>query len=30
MKAYNQDDATGFIQLNGLGLKVAANVHRKK
>src|SRR5258707_643946 len=29
-KAYNQDDATGFIRLNGLGLKVAAKVHGKK
>lgn len=27
-KAYNQDDATGFIRLNGLRLKVAARVHR--
>lgn len=26
-KAYNQDDATGFIRLNGLRLKVAATVH---
>jgi argininosuccinate synthase len=26
-KAYNQDDATGFIRLNGLRLKVAAKVH---
>ena len=26
-KAYNQDDATGFIRLNGLRLKVAAEVH---
>jgi argininosuccinate synthase len=26
-KAYNQDDATGFIQLNGLRLRVAATVH---
>jgi argininosuccinate synthase len=26
-KAYNQDDATGFIRLNGLRLKVAAQVH---
>jgi argininosuccinate synthase len=26
-KAYNQDDATGFIKLNGLRLKVAAKVH---
>jgi argininosuccinate synthase len=26
-KAYNQDDATGFIRLNGLRLKVAAGVH---
>jgi argininosuccinate synthase len=29
-KAYNQDDATGFIRLNGLRLKVAAQVHTKK
>jgi argininosuccinate synthase len=29
-KAYNQDDATGFIRLNALRLKVAAKVHRKK
>jgi len=27
-KAYNQDDATGFIRLNALRLKVAAQVHR--
>ena len=26
-KAYNQEDATGFIRLNGLRLKVAAKVH---
>jgi argininosuccinate synthase len=26
-KAYNQDDATGFIRLNGLRLKVASHVH---
>jgi argininosuccinate synthase len=26
-KAYNQDDATGFIRLNGLRLKVASQVH---
>ncbi len=26
-KAYNQDDATGFIRLNGLRLKVATQVH---
>jgi len=25
-RAYNQDDATGFIRLNGLRLKVAAQV----
>ena len=25
-----QDDATGFIRLNGLRLKVAAKVHGKK
>jgi len=29
-KAYNQDDATGFIRLNGLRLKVAAKVHASK
>jgi len=29
-QAYNQDDATGFIRLNGLRLKVAAKVHGKK
>jgi argininosuccinate synthase len=29
-KAYNQDDATGFIRLNGLRLKVAAQVHGAK
>jgi argininosuccinate synthase len=28
-KAYNQDDATGFIRLNGLRLKVAAKVHKR-
>ena len=28
-KAYNQDDATGFIRLNALRLKVAAKVHGK-
>ena len=27
-KAYNQNDATGFIALNALRLKVAARVHR--
>ena len=27
-KAYNQDDATGFIRLNGLRLKVAARVRQ--
>jgi len=26
-KAYNQDDASGFIRLNGLRLRVAAQVH---
>ncbi|MGA2174982.1 MAG: argininosuccinate synthase [Verrucomicrobiota bacterium] len=26
-RAYNQDDATGFIRLNGLRLRVAAQVH---
>ncbi len=29
-KAYNQDDATGFIRLNGLRLRVGAQVHRKQ
>jgi len=29
-KAYNQDDATGFIRLNGLRLKVAAKVHHRR
>jgi len=29
-KAYNQSDATGFIRLNALRLKVAAKVHSKK
>jgi len=29
-RAYNQDDATGFIRLNALRLKVAAQVQRKK
>lgn len=29
-QAYNQSDATGFISLNALRLKVAARVHRKK
>jgi len=29
-KACNQDDATGFLRLNGLRLKVAAQVQRKK
>jgi len=28
-KACNQDDATGFIRLNGLRLKVAAKVQTK-
>jgi argininosuccinate synthase len=28
-KAYNQDDATGFIRLNGLRLKVAAKVGKR-
>jgi argininosuccinate synthase len=27
---YNQDDATGFIRLNALRLKVAAKVQKKK
>ena len=27
MEAYNQNDATGFIALNALRLKVAARVH---
>jgi argininosuccinate synthase len=29
-QAYNQDDATGFIRLNALRLKVAAQVHGQK
>ena len=29
-KAHNQGDATGFTRLNGLRLKVAAQVHRKQ
>ena len=29
-QAYNQDDATGFIRLNGLRLKVASGVHGGK
>ena len=29
-KAYNQSDATGFIKLNALRLKVAAKVQKKK
>jgi argininosuccinate synthase len=29
-KAYNQDDATGFIRLNALRLKVAAKVQKNK
>ncbi len=29
-KAYNQDDATGFIRLNGLRLRVASQVHNSK
>ncbi len=29
-KACNQGDATGFIRLNALRLKVAAKVHGKK
>ena len=29
-KAYNQDDATGFIRLNGLRLRVASRVHGAK
>jgi len=28
-KDYNQDDATGFIRLNGLRLKVAAKMHKR-
>ena len=28
-QAYNQDDATGFIRLNGLRLRVAAQVNKK-
>ncbi len=29
-KACNQDDATGFIRLNALRLKVATKVQKKK
>ena len=29
-KAYNQNDATGFIALNALRLKVGARVHRRQ
>jgi argininosuccinate synthase len=29
-QAYNQDDATGFIRLNALRLKVAARVHKRR
>jgi argininosuccinate synthase len=29
-KAYNQDDATGFIRLNALRLKVAVRVQGRK
>ena len=29
-KAYNQDDATGFIRLNALCRKIAAKVQREK
>jgi len=29
-KAYDQGDATGFIRLNALRLKMAARVQRKK
>ena len=29
-QAYNQDDATGFIRLNGLRLKVAAKVQGRR
>jgi len=29
-QAYNQDDATGFIRLNALRLRVAAGVHKKR
>ena len=29
-KAYDQDNATGFIRLNALRLKVAAKVQKKK
>jgi len=29
-KAYNQDDATGFIRLNALRLKVAAKLLKKR
>jgi argininosuccinate synthase len=29
LRDYNQDDATGFIRLNALRLKVAAKVQKK-
>ena len=29
-KACNQDDATGFIRLNSLRLRVAAKIQKKK
>ncbi len=29
-QAYNQDDATGFLRLNALRMKVTAKVHGKK
>ena len=29
-KAYNQDDATGFIRLNALRLKVASKVQKRR
>ncbi|MGA2240513.1 MAG: hypothetical protein ABSH11_00525 [Verrucomicrobiota bacterium] len=30
VRGHNQDDATGFIRLNALRLKVAAKVQKKK
>jgi len=29
-KAYNQDDATGFVRLNARRLKVAARAQKKR
>ena len=30
LRDYNHDDATGFIRLNALRLKIAAKVQRKR